>query len=376
MQTNWKTIGESKRYGVSIPLYALHSKTTYGIGEYGELIKLFPWLSSMGFSVVQLQPVFDTAGLPDPHLPYSAFALNPLFLSLTEIPHSSDKEDLYMQKTISYSSASKFKETLLIKFYYDHGEMVGKSDAFLKFCEENPWLDDYVGLKGRDPKYHQFVQFLCHQQLKQVKAEAEKHGILLMVEIPTKLQANSPDVKYHPNWFTIVEETAECNWEEMKRDDYSWWKERLQNVSNYFDCCHFDQPVDSEDFFAQVSNDLSMLLILNEKEPPTSGLNNTVCPTLTYPNSEQYPDHSLTTLARPTRSISPDQHQQLIKQSLTTPSRLHLVPLTTYLSLVPSINWTSSEIEDADRWSLSIRPSVEKIISDPQLREAIEACLA
>lgn len=370
----WKKVGSEKRFGVSIPLYALHSKTTYGIGEFLELVKLFPWLQSIGFTVVQLQPLYDTGGMPNPYLPYSPFAFNPLFLSLTEIPHSSNREELYLQKAISYSSAAKFKEALLVKFYYDHGETVFKSDAFHAFCEGNSWLDDYVGLKGRDPKFHQFVQFLCHQQLKQVKSEAEKHGILLIHEMPSRLQAEGPDVKYHPNWFSINEHEASCNWAEMKKEDYSWWKERLTHSANYFDGGKLDQAIEDDHFFAEISQDQLFMIILNESQSPHSSHVN-LCPVATYPNSENYPSRSLTTLARPNSHISCEQRKQLIKSAHSTNSLLHVIPLTSYISLIPKLNWTAATEEDIDKWCLSIKPSIEELVSDTKLSKIMQECI-
>ncbi|WP_041941510.1 4-alpha-glucanotransferase [Waddlia chondrophila] len=375
MISNWEKVGNAKRYGISIPIHALHSKTTYGIGEFLELIKLFPWIKSMGFSAVQLHPLCDTRGMANPHLPYSPFAFNPLFLSLTEIPHSNDKEELYLQKTINYTSAAKFKETLLIKFYYDHGETVFESDAFIKFSEENPWLDNYVGLKNQDPRFYQFIQFLCHQQMKQVKTEAEKHGILLISEIPTQLQAEAPDVKYHPSWFTIDNDKAGCNWSEMERDGYSWWKERFFHAAAYFDACKFDRPIDSNGFFKEISTGLPLLLILNELQTTNLDCNSNLCPTVIYPNREQCADHSLTILDKPSKFVSREQCKQLIKHSHSTSSLLHMISLTTYLSLIPNLNWIASTEEDADQWSLSIKPSVEELILDPSLREVMQECL-
>lgn len=371
----WKKIGTEKRFGISLPLYALHSRTTYGVGEYFELIKLFPWLKSMGFSLVHLLPIYDTHGQINPHLPFSPFAFNPLFLSLTEIPHSSDKEELYLQKTISYSSASKFREALLVKFFYDHGALVFQSSAFQSFKEESPWLDEYVGLKGGDPKYHQFVQFLCHQQMEKVKAEAENHGILLIGELPTKLQPNSPDVKYHPSWFTVKDETAFCDYDRMGSEDFSWWKDRLHAASKYFHCCKLDASINHPDFIDNVINQNSSLTLLPANNTAPSDFNGNACPILTYPESTLYPSHSTTELITPTSPLSPEQYAKLIKDSHATESLLHITPLRTYLSLIPELNWTALASEEETEWKQFFKPSIETLINHQPLREAMETCI-
>lgn len=371
----WKKIGTEKRFGISLPLYALHSKTTYGVGEYFELIKLFPWLKSMGFSVVQLLPINDTHSQPNPHLPFSPFALNPLFLSLTEIPHSSDKDELYLQKTISYSSASKFREALLVKFFYDHGSLVFQSTAFQSFMDESPWIDEYIGLKGGDPKYHQFVQFLCHQQMEKVKTEAENHDIILIGELPTKLQANSPDVKYHPSWFNIKEETAFCDYDRMGSEDYSWWKDRLHAASKYFHCCKLDASINHPEFIDKVINKSSLLTLIPETNPNPIEYNGNVCPILTYPKSEHYPSHSSTELVTPTSPLTPEQGARLIKNSHATGSLLHITPLRAFLSLIPELNWTGLSSEEETEWKQFFKPSIENLVTHQPLREAMQTCI-
>ncbi len=72
-----------RRAGVVIPLFSIRSKSGWGVGEIGDLAAFAGWAAGAGFSVVQLLPVQALAGGDaSPYAPASAYALDPVYLSL------------------------------------------------------------------------------------------------------------------------------------------------------------------------------------------------------------------------------------------------------------------------------------------------------
>ncbi len=72
--------------GVSIPVAALRTAESCGVGEFADLPSLGSWCRAAGLEVIQLLPVNDTGGNSSPYSAISAFALHPLYLRLQALP--------------------------------------------------------------------------------------------------------------------------------------------------------------------------------------------------------------------------------------------------------------------------------------------------
>lgn len=72
--------------GVTLPLSAIRSSRDWGVGEIADLPMCAAWLKSAGFGVLQLLPVYELAeGETSPYGARTAFGLDPIFLSISEI---------------------------------------------------------------------------------------------------------------------------------------------------------------------------------------------------------------------------------------------------------------------------------------------------
>ena len=72
-----------RRAGVVIPLFSIRSASGWGLGEIPDLARFATWAGRAGFSVLQLLPVNARRGVdPSPYAAISAFALDPVYLSL------------------------------------------------------------------------------------------------------------------------------------------------------------------------------------------------------------------------------------------------------------------------------------------------------
>jgi hypothetical protein len=64
--------------GVAIPVSALRSRSSCGIGEFPDLVLLGEWCLRTGLDLIQILPVNDSGLDASPYNAHSAFALNPI----------------------------------------------------------------------------------------------------------------------------------------------------------------------------------------------------------------------------------------------------------------------------------------------------------
>ena len=79
---------ETRKSGVVVPLGALRTARSGGVGEYPDLAVLGELCERCGLSFVQLLPVNDTGFQSSPYSALSAFALHPLYLRPADLPEA------------------------------------------------------------------------------------------------------------------------------------------------------------------------------------------------------------------------------------------------------------------------------------------------
>lgn len=298
----WQKIGIKQHHGIVIPLFSLHSNQSCGIGEFPDLLPLVPWCQSIGYDVIQLLPLNDTGPESSPYSALSAFALNPIHLGLASLPFLDEFPELQpllikMQtlnntQRVNYQDVLSQKESFLKKYYQKIAPKITSQSTFHQFLTDNPWLEEYALFKAlkvalhwspwetwppllNDPSipsyiellqqyaddihYHIFVQYLCFQQLKQVKAVANQHSVFLKGDIPILISNESADVWLHRPLFNM-EVTAGAppdvyskegqnwkfpiyNWEATESQIFEWWKLRLQVAGNFYNIYRIDHIV-------------------------------------------------------------------------------------------------------------------------------------
>jgi 4-alpha-glucanotransferase len=78
---------QGRHAGLLVPLFSIPSRSSWGIGEIGDLPRLGEWLSDAGFSFVQLLPINEMAdGQNSPYSAMSAMAIDPIFISPAAVP--------------------------------------------------------------------------------------------------------------------------------------------------------------------------------------------------------------------------------------------------------------------------------------------------
>lgn len=282
--TPWDRIKKVPHHGINIPLFAVRSQQSCGIGEYLDLLPIISWCKSIGFDVIQTLPLNDLGHETSPYSALSAFALNPLHLSLSQLPEVQGdarfEEQLKAmqaaneQKRVDYPTVQKTKERFLNTYLAEHGAELEASAGYRRFTEANPWLEPYAAYKalkeandwrswdnwtvreGKQSSYYKILQYLCFSQMERVLREGEKQGVWIKGDIPILINRDSVEVWHTPQYFNLAysagappdmyaEEGQKWGfplyrWEEIEKDHNAWWKQRLEAASRIYHIYRLD----------------------------------------------------------------------------------------------------------------------------------------
>ena len=286
--------------GVAIPVFALRTEDSFGVGEFNDIKKMVDWAVATGQNVIQLLPINDTTMTRTwvdsyPYNANSSFALHPQFLHLPALGIRADKaykalkEELNALDKVDYEKVNEAKEKYIRKAFEKNGAAVLESAGYKAFAQENAyWLLPYAaycvlrdingtadfskwkgfakfGQKKVDAfiqehkseiDYYSYVQFQLDAQLKEAVAYAHKHGVILKGDLPIGVSRISCDAWTFPQLFHMDSQAGAppdafavdgqnwgfptYNWEKMAEDGYQWWKNRLHKMNEYFDAFRID----------------------------------------------------------------------------------------------------------------------------------------
>jgi 4-alpha-glucanotransferase len=221
----------------------------FGVGDLGPCAFEFAdFLADAGQKIWQVLPLNPTGYGDSPYQCFSAFAGNPLLLSIEGLVDQgllqpSDLASMpgFPQDSVDYGSVITFKMSVLrraAQVFFADASASGLA-AFDRFCDDNAsWLDDYplfmaakdahngviwtswdAELRRRDPESlrdwtkklateiqaYKFWQFEFFQQWKRLKAYCQERGIRFMGDIPIYVAHDSADVWAHPTLFYLDE---------------------------------------------------------------------------------------------------------------------------------------------------------------------------
>lgn len=286
--------------GVAVPVFALRSEDSFGIGEFHDIKKLVDWAAATGQSVIQLLPVNDTkmTGTWQDSYPYNAnstFALHPQFIHLPDAGVRNDKayrdlrDELNSFRQTDYEKVNDEKTRLLRKAYDSLGDKVMASDDYKAFFKENEsWLlpysvfcclrdetgtvdfskwgkmakfsakkvAEYASSHKKEVGFHYYEQYWADAQLKDAVAYAHSKGVALKGDLPIGISRTSVDAWAYPELYHLDSQAGAppdafsvdgqnwgfptYNWEKMAEDGFSWWKMRMKKMSHYFDAFRID----------------------------------------------------------------------------------------------------------------------------------------
>ena len=81
---------DDRKWGLFAPLYALHSKQSFGAGNFSDLIQILDWLAQQGGEFFGSLPLFanflKNPCEPSPYSPMTKLFFNEFYLDITQIP--------------------------------------------------------------------------------------------------------------------------------------------------------------------------------------------------------------------------------------------------------------------------------------------------
>lgn len=289
---------ETRKSGIVVPLGALRTSRSCGVGEYPDLPVLGELCSLCGLSFIQLLPVNDTGFQSSPYSALSAFALHPLYLRVRDLPEAgafrADTEALAARfegpGRFPYPGILSAKMDLLRRIFDASAPAIRKDPALAAWIEDSPWVRDYsvfLGLKEehggkswkdwpsrRDPAageiealweepgrrdsllFHAWVQMRCEEQFRSASRALADRGIALKGDLPILMNDDSADVWAHRPWFRtdriagappdMFSELGQnwgfpiYDWDALAREGYSFWIERLRRAAKFYGAYRID----------------------------------------------------------------------------------------------------------------------------------------
>lgn len=240
--------------GTQVLVFSLRSRTSFGVGDFGDLKKMVDWISKTQQRVLQLLPINDTTTTHTwtdsyPYSCISIFALHPQYVDLNALPPIEDeaerqrfealRQELNALPRIDYERVNNAKTEYLQILYGQEGKKVLASAEFKRFFDEaGIWLVPYAqycylrekygtadfsrwpdhnhfdeserkALSGqrnvafKNVAFYYYVQFILNTQMSEVHDYARAKGVILKGDIPIGVSRYGCDVWQEPRYFNL-----------------------------------------------------------------------------------------------------------------------------------------------------------------------------
>lgn len=237
-----------------------------------------------------------------PYAAISVFALHPLYVNLPDIATFKDAKvrSAYLRevKKLNKLSHVDFEKVLSSKFKYlrllfdqEYDHFVRDKGVTLFVNENKEWLQQYAAFchlrdvyttcnfnlwpkhatfsdevieELCDPKYpdykeiefYYFIQYHADRQLREARDYARNKQIVLKGDLPIGIYRYSCDAWVAPELYNMDGQAGAppdvysvlgqnwgfptYNWEVMSKDEFAWWRNRMHQLSRYFDAMRID----------------------------------------------------------------------------------------------------------------------------------------
>jgi 4-alpha-glucanotransferase len=247
-----------------------------GVGELGPSAYRFAdWLHAAGQRLWQVLPLGPTGYGESPYQLFSAFAGNPLLISLPDAESPG-----FPEGTVDFQAVMPWKQRLLRQAF----ERFSPGADFHAFVAANEtWLEPYarfMALKeahggvawtewpaGATPDpaavaYHKFLQFEFFRQWDALRQYCASLGIRIMGDVPIYVAQDSVDVWANPDLFQLDDQgrplavagvppdyfsaTGQLwgnpvyRWDRIAATGYHWWIDRMRAAFRMFDVVRMD----------------------------------------------------------------------------------------------------------------------------------------
>lgn len=243
-----------KGAGVAVPVFALKSEKSFGVGDFGDLKRMIDWAVHTHQKMVQILPLNDTTMTHTwtdsyPYNSISIYAFHPMYADLNQIGALKDKEltasfqkrqkELNALSTIDYEAVNQTKWEYFHLLFEQEGAEVLASTEFKAFFEANKeWLQPYAVFSYlrdayKTPNFREwpqhttydakeieklcqsdsadypqiaiyfYIQYHLHLQLLEATTYARINGVVLKGDIPIGISRNSVEAWTEPHYFNL-----------------------------------------------------------------------------------------------------------------------------------------------------------------------------
>lgn len=185
--------------GIVLPLFSVRSHSDWGVGEFPDLGRCAPILERAGLRLLMTLPLLEpTPGQESPYAPLSAFALDPLYVSLDAVPELHElggREALSVEdrgwlrtargaSNVRHDLVRPLKQRWLrrcFEKFVQLGSAHPRRRDFEDFCGRHAdWLDDYAlfrTLKVQHPQsWHAWPHPLRNREPEALRAARQTHS--------------------------------------------------------------------------------------------------------------------------------------------------------------------------------------------------------
>lgn len=258
----------------------------YSIGGFSENAKYFiDFLAECGFSYWQVLPFGTVDDYHSPYQSYSAFGGNPYFVDL---------ETLHRKGLLTASELADSRQKTPYSCEFDR--LRNQRDSLLltaslratnreeieQFISDNPYLEQFCrfmaakeangGVSWHDWKHDtvcprqlfkwKFIQFEFFSQWAKIKAYANEKHVKIIGDMPFYVAYDSADMWGNPDQFQLDSNGQPAcvagvppdyfsqdgqlwgnplyHWDNMEKNGYKWWCDRLQHMLTLFDGVRID----------------------------------------------------------------------------------------------------------------------------------------
>ncbi|WP_459129021.1 4-alpha-glucanotransferase [Guggenheimella bovis] len=284
--------------GLLLPLSSLPGP--FGIGTMGkEAFQFIDYLTENLQSIWQMLPIGPTSFGDSPYQTLSSDAISPYYIDLRVFVERGVISEEEIRETITTSDRVDYEALFngripLLKRIYQNTDPLFK-ESVREFFESTDWVKDYAlfmalkeehnfsswyfweePLKMRDPEaleafqeeheeevlFWAFTQYVANLQWKALKRYANERKVEIMGDIPLYVAFDSVEVWRDRSVFELDErelpksvagcppdgfsETGQLwgnplyDWKEMKKDNFTWWRKRLERQSELYDHVRLD----------------------------------------------------------------------------------------------------------------------------------------
>jgi 4-alpha-glucanotransferase len=254
----WRKVGHDPRFGVMLPLTYLRTKRNQGVGDFVDIPILKEFSEEIGSTILQFLPLNDMGRGKCPYSAISAFALDPVFIGLDEVPEMKENpseavmslirenyhivEEQKAAECLNIDLLRAFKFRILYQLFWDfidrnREQRTSRWHEFESWQYNNQyWLDDYAMFRCLKNKFNwtswqdwpveyrerqkealdrlkmenhdeilyvKYIQWVAYNQMVEAHNECRRDNVMIKGDIPLQVDFESADVWSYPQYFNL-----------------------------------------------------------------------------------------------------------------------------------------------------------------------------